>query len=96
MKATGIVRRVDDLGRVVIPREVRRTLGISEGTPMEIYTIDNGVAFLPYRSDRMADYERIKQAILNDFDWYNLPTEKIKQAFKIIESELTKFDLNNS
>jgi len=38
MKATGIIRRVDDLGRVVIPREIRRTLHIKEGDPLEIYT----------------------------------------------------------
>ena len=38
MKATGIVRRIDDLGRVVIPKEIRKTLRIKEGTPMEIYT----------------------------------------------------------
>ena len=38
MKATGIVRRIDDLGRVVIPKEIRRTMRIREGDPMEIYT----------------------------------------------------------
>ena len=38
MKATGIVRRIDDLGRVVIPKEIRRTLKIREGMPMEIFT----------------------------------------------------------
>lgn len=38
MKATGIVRRIDDLGRVVIPKEIRRTLHIREGEPMEIFT----------------------------------------------------------
>ena len=38
MKATGIVRRIDDLGRVVIPKEIRRTLKIREGEPMEIFT----------------------------------------------------------
>ena len=38
MKATGIVRRIDDLGRVVIPKEIRRTLRIKEGTPLEIFT----------------------------------------------------------
>lgn len=36
MKATGIVRRIDDLGRVVIPKEIRRTLAIREGDPLEI------------------------------------------------------------
>ena len=38
MKATGIVRRIDDLGRIVIPKEIRRTLRIKEGDPLEIFT----------------------------------------------------------
>ena len=42
MKATGIVRRIDDLGRVVIPKEIRRTLRIREGDPLEIYTDREG------------------------------------------------------
>lgn len=42
MKATGIVRRIDDLGRVVIPKEIRRTLRIREGDPLEIFTDKNG------------------------------------------------------
>ena len=49
MKATGIVRRVDDLGRIVIPKEIRRTLKIREGDPIEIYTEkDGGVIFRKY------------------------------------------------
>ncbi|MEG1305418.1 MAG: stage V sporulation T C-terminal domain-containing protein, partial [Oscillospiraceae bacterium] len=42
MKATGIVRRIDELGRVVIPKEIRRTLHIREGAPLEIYTESDG------------------------------------------------------
>ena len=42
MKATGIVRRIDDLGRVVIPKEIRRTMRIREGDPLEIYTSRDG------------------------------------------------------
>ena len=38
MKATGIVRRVDELGRLVIPKEIRRTMRLAEGTPLEIFT----------------------------------------------------------
>lgn len=46
MKATGIVRRIDDLGRVVIPKEIRRTLRMKEGTPLEIYTDREGEVIL--------------------------------------------------
>lgn len=50
MKATGIVRRIDDLGRVIIPKEVRKTLGIREGDPLEIFIDRNesSVCFKPY------------------------------------------------
>ena len=49
MKATGIVRRIDDLGRVVIPKEIRRTMRIREGDPLEIYTDREGeVIFKKY------------------------------------------------
>ncbi len=46
MKATGIVRRIDDLGRVVIPKEIRRTLRIREGDPLEIFTDRQGEIIL--------------------------------------------------
>ncbi len=49
MRATGIVRRIDDLGRVVIPKEIRRTMRIREGDPLEIYTDGGGeVIFKKY------------------------------------------------
>ncbi len=49
MKATGIVRRIDDLGRVVIPKEIRRTMRIREGDPLEIFTESGGtVVFKKY------------------------------------------------
>ena len=49
MKATGIVRRIDDLGRVVIPKEIRRTMRIREGDPLEIFTDKDGeVIFKKY------------------------------------------------
>ncbi len=46
LKATGIVRRIDDLGRVVIPKEIRRTLRIREGDPLEIFTDKEGEVIL--------------------------------------------------
>ena len=53
MKATGQVRRIDDLGRVVIPKEVRRSLGIREGDAFEIFTTEDrrGVVFQKYSFD---------------------------------------------
>lgn len=50
MKATGIIRRIDDLGRVVIPKEIRRKMRIVEGDPLEIFynSQDNAVCFTPY------------------------------------------------
>ena len=46
MKATGVVRRIDDLGRIVIPKEIRRTLRIKEGDPLEIFTDKEGEVIL--------------------------------------------------
>lgn len=50
MRATGIIRRIDDLGRVVIPRDIRRTMNIHEGNALEIFTDDKdgSVIFKPY------------------------------------------------
>ena len=46
MKSTGVVRRIDDLGRVVIPKEIRKTLRIKEGDPLEIFTDREGQVIL--------------------------------------------------
>ena len=53
MKATGILRRVDDLGRIVIPKEIRRNLGIAEGDPLEIFVdpTNDMVYFQKYERD---------------------------------------------
>ena len=48
MKATGIIRRIDDLGRIVIPKEIRRHIRVGEGTPMEIFVTDEGVLLKKY------------------------------------------------
>ncbi|HLS60233.1 MAG TPA: AbrB/MazE/SpoVT family DNA-binding domain-containing protein [Virgibacillus sp.] len=51
MKSTGIVRKVDELGRVVIPIELRRTLGIEVKDPLEIYVEEDSVVFKKYKTD---------------------------------------------
>lgn len=48
MKATGMVRRVDRLGRLVLPKEIRKAMGIAEGTPMEIFTKAEGIVIKKY------------------------------------------------
>ena len=66
MKATGIVRRIDDLGRVVIPKEIRRTLRIRDGDPLEIFTEKDGeVIFKKYSpmGDLREFAERICEAV---------------------------------
>lgn len=49
MKSTGIVRRVDELGRIVVPKEIRKRLGISEGDPVEIFTDGEYIMIEKYR-----------------------------------------------
>lgn len=63
MKTTGIVRRVDDLGRVIIPKEIRRNIGIKEGDPLEIY-IDKekkAICFVKYTVDPLNPAELFEQ-----------------------------------
>ncbi len=50
MKATGIIRRVDDLGRIVLPKEIRRKFGITDGIPMEIFTNSDGIVLKKYNT----------------------------------------------
>lgn len=52
MKATGIIRRIDELGRIVVPKEIRRSLGIKEGDPLEFFTNREGeIILIPYKED---------------------------------------------
>ena len=66
MKATGIIRRVDDLGRVVIPKDIRRAIGIHEGEPLEIF-IEGGdtVCFRKYKTNLGDAVEHLRDQIEN-------------------------------
>lgn len=66
MRATGIIRRIDDLGRVVIPKEIRRNLGIREGEALEIFVDEGSVCFKKYIPNKL---EKISDAFneLADF-----------------------------
>ena len=66
MKATGIIRRIDELGRVVIPKEVRRSLKINEGDPLEIY-VDRGTVILKkYTQDTAEAWHRVCSEYMED------------------------------
>ena len=85
MKATGIVRRVDDLGRVVIPKDIRRTLHIQEGDPSDIYIDNDSVTFKRY--DPSSEWNRtlneFKEDVYNYFDTYTSEDYKLKKEIGI-------------
>lgn len=68
MKATGIIRRIDDLGRVVIPKEIRRNCNIREGDPLEIFLEDGGVVFKKYLPNCR---DNLVAALRNAADYYD-------------------------
>ena len=63
MRATGIVRRMDDLGRVVIPKELRKQFRLREGAPLEIFTHNGAVCFKAYVAIGAKDWERATQMV---------------------------------
>lgn len=81
MVKTGIIRRLDDLGRVVIPKEIRNKLGIREGAPLEISIKKDGVLFTPYNmgvSDKLL-------SVIESFDIDDCESDKRTEALKMIE-----------
>ena len=81
MKATGIVRRIDDLGRVVIPKEIRKTLKVKEGMPLEIYTDKEGGIvlrkFMPF-SEMSVLSEEFAQCVAHQKDKIVFITDREK------------------
>ena len=64
MKETGIIRRVDDLGRVVIPKEIRQNLGIHEGDPLEIFLHEDCICLRKYSTDKLEKvYDAFKDLV---------------------------------
>lgn len=88
MKATGIVRRIDDLGRIAIPKEIRRSLKIREGTPMEIFLDDGGIVLKKYEV-----YEDLWDVLNNavkdieDDNPNSAAAVLIRQALKILRED---------
>nr|DAO34308.1 MAG TPA: stage V sporulation protein T [Caudoviricetes sp.] len=67
MKVTGVIRRIDDLGRVVVPRDMRKSLGLQEGTPLEVCATEEGILFKKYDPGiTMMDIVKNLENALND------------------------------
>lgn len=86
MKATGIVRRLDDLGRIVIPKEIRRTLKLREGDPMELFIEKDYVCYRKYNplSVDIDTFKNVFQAALKSSD--TLPAALLVSSCDILTS----------
>lgn len=85
MKATGIVRRIDDLGRVVIPKEIRRTMNIREGDPLEIFLEDGGVVLQKYNPNYRDELITLLQNAADYYDDYEDNHAIAGQLSKIVK-----------
>lgn len=96
MKATGIVRRIDDLGRLVIPKEIRRTLQIKEGDPFELYTEGEYICFKKYSTgpELKSTIEHLHQIIYEEEVLDDLPAEQaasIKALLHVLERDIQEY-----
>lgn len=82
MKSTGIVRRVDDLGRVVIPKEIRRRYKITEGTPLELFIDDKRNQIMLQRYDSVNDVSTMLEFAL---DAVTEDAELLKNSYMVKE-----------
>lgn len=85
MKSTGIVRKVDELGRIVIPKELRRTLNIEEGTPIEIFVDGNQIILQKYEPNAEKDDVVGKLEALVPKIKSESARETIERAIKLIK-----------
>ena len=88
MKTTGIIRRIDDLGRVIIPKEIRKTFNIEEGEPLEIYISDDLICFKKHKNetDYHKDITNIIEILSRDYTVESYKkTEVTKKLIEAIE-----------
>ena len=82
MKATGIIRRIDELGRIVVPKEIRNSLGIKEGDPLEFFTNRDGeIILVPYQED-----SRVVDNFISVFK--DMDTTDKKEILKMLVEEM--------
>lgn len=99
MKSTGIVRRIDDLGRVVIPKEIRRTMHIKEGDPLELFMEGDFVCFKRYDSCHpiRQSLEILQECIADDCLLNVDPVEaaSIRALVGLLNKNIKAFELPN-
>lgn len=92
MRATGILRRIDDLGRIVIPKEIRRSMRIREGDALEIFTDKDMICFKKYNpnEDFLEEIKSLENDMLNEYYMTGNAQEIniIKMAFQEIRHQL--------
>ena len=96
MRATGILRRIDDLGRVVIPKEIRRSMRIKEGDALEIFTEKDMLCLKRYNpnEDFLEEIKSLENDILNEYYMTGNAQEIniIKMAFQEIKHQLNAIE----
>jgi stage V sporulation protein T len=95
MKATGIVRRIDELGRIVVPKDIRRTVGMREGDPVEIYIGESGELILKSYQSEASD--KLK-AVAESLKLIGQTPEhwKIAKEIETLANKLAKLDEGES
>ena len=96
MKATGIIRRIDDLGRLVVPKEIRRTLQIKEGDPFELYAEGEYICFKKYSAgpELKETVDHLHQIIHEENVLDDLPEEQaasIKALLHVLERDIQEY-----
>lgn len=93
MRATGIVRRVDDLGRIVIPKEIRRSMGIKEGEPLEIFLEGKDtVCFRKYLTSASEEVATFANKIIENYIDYSHSPKEIRKHFDAIIEILKNYE----
>lgn len=94
MEFTGIIRRVDDLGRIAIPKEIRQSIGIAEGDPIEFIVVDNSeIVLKPYLKEVVAEVQQFEAGLIYRlFERGNINLAKKKQIEQTLELLISQIE----
>ena len=86
MRATGIIRRIDDLGRIVIPREIRHNLNLKDGSSLEFFIEKEGIVLVPYYVSAEDKIQALANGILKEV--YELDNDKNETAIAELANQI--------